>query len=324
VKKRAETKDGESRAKVDFRSAVGIDPGLATCGIAHVTRTMIGVAPPGDPIDGLPEYALCDGRRHQPCGGVFRSEAADEDTVAESNATRVRDLMYWLRPRLQSACDAGCEVVAAERYEHLRQSSSAAKLSAAHAAVVAETTRLDPRPSGQRYGSGLPAYPSAREVKRAVTGCDVATKRVVEAAVCRLVAGAAERFTEMRQCKRAGDVEHLADACAVALHALGHRSEVLFGALPGEEVTRVEVPPTFREVLTPSRIDGRAVVAVGPWMRRALGLKVEPVLAWYEAFNEGAAAYMVAVLPGEGERFWRDPKAEHKARLFLRAAACPT
>jgi hypothetical protein len=29
---------------------------------------------------------------------------------------------------------------------------------------------------------------------------------------------------------------------------------------------------------------------------------------------------MAAVLPGEGERFWKDPKAVHKARLFLRAA----
>lgn len=314
--KKAETKGGDGRAKVDFRSAVGIDPGLATCGLAHVIRR------DAEDPDRAP-FELCDGLRHQPCGGVFRSEAG-EDTVAESNATRVRDLMYWLRPRLQSACDAGCEVVAAERYEHLRQSSSAAKLSAAHAAVVAETTRLDPRPSGQRFGSGLPAYPSAREVKRAVTGCDMATKRVVEAAVCRLVAGAAERFTEMRRCKRAGDVEHLADACAVALHALGHRSEVLFGVFPGEEVTRVEVPPAYPYALTPHKIDGCAVVAVGPWMRRALGLKAEPALAWYEAFNEGAAAYMVAVLPGEGERFWRDTKAEHKARLFLRAAVRPT
>lgn len=314
MRKPAESKDLAPGLKTGFRSAVGVDPGLATCGVAHVLRREA-----EDP-EGTP-FELCDGRSHSPCGGVFRSEAADEDTVAESNATRVRDLMYWLRPRLQSACDAGCEVVAAERYEHLRQSSSAAKLSAAHAAVVAVTTRLDPRPSGQRYGSGLPAYPSAREVKRAVVGCDVASKRVVEAAVSRLVFGAAERFTGMRRAKRAGDVEHLADACAVALHALGCRREVLFGYYPGEEPAGVKLPPAFPEVLTPHRIDGRAVVAVGPWMRRALGLKAEPVLTWYEVLQEGACAFMAAVLPSAADKFWRDPKSVQRARVFLRAAA---
>jgi len=313
VRKRAETKDPAAGLKTGFQSAVGIDPGLATCGLAHVLRQ------DSEEPDAAP-FWLCNGDAHQPCGGVFRSEAADEDTVAESNAIRVRDLMQWLHLRLQSACAAGCEVVAAERYEHLRQSSSAAKLSAAHAAVVAETTQLDPRPSGQRCGSGLPAYPSAREVKRAVVGCDVATKRVVEAAVSRLVSGAAHRFTEMRRGRRAGDVEHLADACAVALHALGCRREVLFGYCPGEEPAGVKLPPAFPEVLTPHRIDGRAVVAVGPWMRRALGLKAEPVLTWREVFVDGGPSYMAAVLPGEGERFWKDPKSVHKARLFLRAA----
>lgn len=313
MKKKAETKAEEPGPKTGFRSAVGIDPGLATCGVAHVLRRSDLADPDAAPFE------LCEGR-HQPCGGVFRSEAA-EDTVAESNATRVRDLMYWLRLRLQSACEAGCEVVAAERYEHLRQSSSAAKLSAAHAAVVAETTRLDPRPSGQRYGSGLPAYPSAREVKRAVTGCDTATKRVVEAAVSRLVDGARGRFADMRRGKRAGDVEHLADACAVALHALGCRREVLFGYLPGEEMMRFELPPSSRDVLEPHKVDGRAVVAVGPWMRKALGLRAEPVLTWYEAFTEGAAAYMVAVLPGGVDRFWVNPKNVQRARVFLRAAA---
>jgi len=315
VRKPAKAKGEVSGPKTDFRSAVGIDPGLATCGVAHVLRRAFLDS------DGA-QFELCDGQTHSPCGGVFRSDAADEETVAESNATRVRDLMYWLHPRLQSACDAGCEVVAAERYEHLRQSSSAAKLSAAHAAVVAETTRLDPRPSGQRYGSGLPAYPSAREVKRAVVGCDVATKRVVEAAVSRLVCGAAERFTGMRRVKRAGDVEHLADACAVALQALGCRESVLYAARVGESPAVTGLPtPRFEVAPSPERLAGRAVIVAGPWMRRALGLKAEPVLTWYEAFAEGAAAYMVAVLPGAADKFWKDPKCIQHVRVFLRAAA---
>lgn len=318
MRKRVETKAPATGAKVDFRSAVGIDPGLATCGIAHVTRTMIGVAPPGDPIDGLPEYALCDGRRHQPCGGVFRSEAADEDTVAESNATRVRDLMHWLRPRLQSACDAGCEVVAAERYEHLRQSSSAAKLSAAHAAVVAVTSEIRQRALGW---SGLPAYPSAREVKRAVVGCDVASKRVVEAAVARLVVGARMSFEVMRKLRRAGDVEHFADACAVALHALGHRSKVLFLA-DGCDVIPERDRGAFEAMTTTHSPGGRAVICTEAWIE-TIGMKLPAdweFCAWFEA-DRGEGRFMAAVLPTPGSEWWRRKANANKARLFLRAAA---
>lgn len=311
AKKSAETKAAEPGPKTGFRSAVGIDPGLATCGVAHVLRVD---GTPAVPAEGGPRYVLCNGTPHSPCGGVFRSEAS-EGTVAESNAERVRDLLAWLRPRVYTA---GADVVAAERYEHLRQSSSAAKLSAAHAAIVAVTSDLSPGAIG---GSGLPSYPSAREVKRAVVGCDTATKRVVEAAVCRYVVGVEPVFAGMRKDKRAGDVEHLADACAVALHALGCRREVLFLA-DGNDVIPERDRGAFEAMTSFHSPGGRAVVCTEVWIE-TLGLKLPTdweFCTWFEA-DRGEGRFMAAVLPTPGSAWWRRKVNANRARVFLRAAA---
>jgi len=296
------------------RSVVGCDAGLVTFGIAHVARALRGdVDAVGAP--GILPYALAG-------AGVYLAREPDptaRETVAEQTAHRVHDLAAWLRRCLAYSVSQGAELVAAERYEHVRESSAAAKAAAGHAALVLECARLDPRPSAQRYGCGCPEYHSARDVKRAVTGCDVADKRVVRRAVERLVAGARERLAEMR----VADAAHLADACAVALCALGHAERALTAARNGQVPPLMGRPDFFEGAPSPSEIDGRAVVVAGTWMRRALKVAAGPPLIWREE-RIGEARFMAALLPGPADRFWRSEANARMARLFLRAAARPT
>lgn len=316
-------------------SAVGVDSGLATTGLAHLRATgFVDQSEPPFP------FQLVAGR-------LFRSERGDAATVAESNAERVLALSRWLDLELRRAVAAGAESFNAERYEQLRNASAAAMYAAGHAALVGATMRCDPRPKLQAAGNGAPAYFSARDCKRAATGCDVATKRVVGRAVRRLVLGASELLDGMR----VADAEHVADACAVALRALGHREQVLligddpdpgcgpfqctatadrFASLLQLDVSRRTVNPDPSGALAelfelgfPSDsapFDGRSVIASGAWARKSFRLKAAPVLEWSEARLDGAT-FMAAVVPGEGDRLWRSPENAHRAKLFLRAAA---
>lgn len=262
------------------------DLGLAHCGYALVRQ--IG-----------PHFAL-------DAHDVFTSEELPGETVAASNARRTVELSVWLR----GSVGRGLDPVAAERYEHVRQSSAAAKYAASHAALVCTLGRV-------------PDYLSARAVKRAVTGCDVACKRVVEAAVRRRVAGAGVAFDAYRAERQSDRVEHLADACAVALCALGVRTEPLYVALSGEGPVRSDLPDRVESLEIPADIDGRALIVAGPWARKVLRVKAAPVLAWRECELEGAR-FMAAVLPGAEDRFWWSAANARRADLFLRAATRPT
>lgn len=186
-----------------MKIAIGADPGLATFGLSCVSEE-----------GGTYALERCE---------VFRSANQEDFPFATNIAARTRDLALWLARQLNEVerLDfSGAKLsFAAERFEFLRNSVSASELAAGHAALVSTF--------GQRghyqYETtiqGLPDYPSAKEVKRAVTGCSVASKRVVECAVRQVVRGAAERLDGMLK----GDREHAADSIAVALHSLGwHR-----------------------------------------------------------------------------------------------------
>lgn len=269
----------------------GLDLGLAHCGHAFLAREPSGTV-----------LAAC---------GVFTSVEREGETVAASNARRVVELYEWLRARGFGGWGAA-ESVAAERYEHVRQSSAAAKYAAAHAALVCALGRV-------------PDFAPARAVKRAVVGCDVATKRVVEAAVRRQVDGAGAAFDRLRGERKAGHVEHLADACAVALHALGLCVAPLLVSRPGECPSIAHLPerPQGDELHFPEGVDGRALIVAGEWARKVLRLKAQPTLTWREA-QLGGGRFMAAVLPGAADRFWRSAANRHRADLFLRAAARPT
>lgn len=187
------------------RSVVGIDPGLMTFACAHVRRVA------GRRYEGDPVFELVSGRVYVP------PSRESVGTVAEETAVRVLDLDRWLLPVLAQAIADGAESFHAERYEQLRQSSAAAKYAAGHAVLTVASARTVPKPPRQDL-----TYVSGRDAKRAVTGCDVATKAVVIAAARRLVAGAGEALRALL----AGYRPHLADAIAVALHALGRREWV--------------------------------------------------------------------------------------------------
>lgn len=343
-----------------WRSVVGCDAGLVTFGLAHVARREF-VPPGAQPFElKLGQLPLV------PSTGVYLAREPDQtarETVAERTAHRVHELSDFLRPRLAAAVCAGAELVAAERYEHVRESAAAAKAAAGHAALVLDCARLDPRPHAQRHGCGCPEYRSARDVKRAVSGCDVAGKRVVRRAVERLVAGARDRLASMR----VADAAHLADASAVALCALGHRERVLvigeyqaLAAIGGREARRrcllckgtgrvceadaVEASGTVvnprpalcfcagtpviagfdvRKRPDPGQLDGRAVLVVGAAARQDLKLAAGPPLVWREE-RKGEERFMAALLPGPADRFWRNEASARKARLFLRSVARPT
>lgn len=210
------------------RSVVGMDPGLVTFACAHVVATQPVVL-------GAPAFRLVSGHVYVPPSRVAVG------TVAEETAVRVLDLDRWLRPVLARAIADGAESFHAERYEQLRQSSAAAKYAAGHAVLTVASARTVPKPPRQDL-----TYVSGRDAKRAVTGCDVATKAVVVAAARRLVAGAGEEMQGLL----AGYRPHLADAVAVALHALGRREWVsLIGEGPSIDGSPLPFSgPTFAQL----------------------------------------------------------------------------
>jgi len=329
------------------RSVLGMDPGLATFGCAHVRRS----DQLWDQTGITPNYRLVSGRVYVPPSRM------PEVTVAEENAVRVADLLRWLRPVLGQAVADGAESFAAERYEQLRQASAAAKYAAGHAALVAASSLCDPRPRLQAAGFGGPAYISGRDAKRAVTGCDVATKAVIISAAAKLVAGAGMAMRTLLASHR----PHLADAIAVALCALGHRERVVMVGesgsvraheqawrILGDDLASLEVqnlipePRAFEgsrtERIRPSfpmreakvralslepGFDGRAVIFVGARVAEAFEVVIDDPLAWNEVRCESGPAYMAAVLPDPvgSSKWWNDPKNVGRAKIFLRAAA---
>lgn len=323
------------------RSVVGIDPGLMTFACAHVRRVA------GRRYEGDPVFELVSGRVYVP------PSRESVGTVAEETAVRVLDLDRWLLPVLAQAVADGAESFHAERYEQLRQSSAAAKYAAGHAVLAVASSHCNPRPNPT---TALPAYVSGRDAKRAVTGCDVATKAVVIAAARRLVAGAGEALRGLL----AGYRPHLADAIAVAMHALGYRERVMLigegpaidgsplpfsgpafaqlrscaggdvamGAFSLADLFVGPAPCPMREakaravVLEPG-LDGRSAIFVGARVAEAFEVAIDDPLAWHEVRCESGPAYMAAVLPHPitEERWWKDPKNVARARMFLRAAA---
>jgi Holliday junction resolvasome RuvABC endonuclease subunit len=137
-----------------MKTAIGADPGLATFGLSCVSEE-----------GGTYALDRCE---------VFRSANQEDLPFATNVAVRTRDLAIWLARQfngIERIADSRALKfsIAAERYEFLRSSVSAAELAAGHAALVSMF--------GQRgqyqYETAipnLPDYPSAKEVKRAVTG----------------------------------------------------------------------------------------------------------------------------------------------------------
>ena len=203
-----EIKTGESQSVA--KVARGIDPGLAHLGWAEVRLGPFGYC-----------FTLLG-------YGVLETKAR-EGTVASSNAERTLQLSQYLDACNISEGHGRYMHTVAERYEHLRNSMNASKLAAAHAVVVAKL-------------GFVPKYVSPRSMKRAVTGCDVASKRVVERACARGVVGAREVFEQYRVSKRAGLVEHLADAMGIVIADLGFKQKpILLSTYPLTHDTKLAI-----------------------------------------------------------------------------------
>lgn len=286
-----------------MKSVVGIDGGLATTGLAHVR--------------------LARGAYQLVAGHVYSAPQYPDDGSAVETMLRVRDLYGWLGVRLGQAVTDGAESFHAERFEHVRSSSAAAKYAAGHAALALACSNCEPRPKLQALGSGLPEYIPAGDVKRALTGCAKATKRVMVAAARRHVVGASEALHDMLAEAR----PHLADAIGVAMYALGHCTNP---AICGDtsEIHDLELSGVGHSVIAQfdwhdpiretSVFTGGAVVFVGAKMARRHGLDDEP-LRWTELRHDSGVC-MAAWLPYPALRWWRSPANQAKARTFLRAA----
>lgn len=314
-------------------SAVGVDGGLATCGIAHVRRVERDVKTHVDR-----DYELVAGRTFAP-----GSDYADS-SAAEAMLLRARDLHAWARTVLGQAVLAGAESFHAERFEYVREATASAKYAAGHTALALACAQCDPRPARQRHGSGLPEYVAARDAKRAATGCAEATKRVVIAAAARLICGADSALRGLLAESR----PHLADAAAVALCALGHRERPVLvaaaGLLPAALARLAQVSPRGRSIedaFTAREMGlrgpyplnsweaGRALVFAGRRSAAALGLHGRTApdpLRWcelrFETDSRRDVACMAALLPDPAdERWWGRSENAARARTFLRAAA---
>lgn len=282
-----------------MKIAIGADPGLATFGLSCVSEE-----------GGTYALERCE---------VFRSANQEDFPFATNIAARTRDLALWLARQLNEVerLDfSGAKLsFAAERFEFLRNSVSASELAAGHAALVSTF--------GQRghyqYETtiqGLPDYPSAKEVKRAVTGCSVASKRVVECAVRQVVRGAAERLDGMLK----GDREHAADSIAVALHSLGCRVAPLLVSSDLNEVPQNLRGHSLVTGCVAADLYGRALIVFGDDARRDARLPIlleREFLSW-NFHSDRAWAFVPSTVIRDD--WWAVKKNADKARRFLATA----
>lgn len=291
-----------------MKIAIGADPGLATFGLSCVSEE-----------GGTYALERCE---------VFRSANQEDFPFATNIAARTRDLALWLARQLNEVerLDfSGAKLsFAAERFEFLRNSVSASELAAGHAALVSTF--------GQRghyqYETtiqGLPDYPSAKEVKRAVTGCSVASKRVVECAVRQVVRGAAERLDGMLK----GDREHAADSIAVALHSLGCRTPPILVVDSHRDVPDGIAHDPIVEGVHSLSEKGRALIVLGQIARHHAQVPYIDESAWMSwtdltgtIRNNADRRNMYAFVPSPSEKpeWWAVKKNADKARRFLATA----
>ena len=197
---------GESTPRV----VRGIDPGLAHLGWAEVRLAPL-----------VHNLTLLG-------SGVCETKGA-ETNIAISNAQRSFQLAQYLDAQNISEGRGRYMPTAVERYEHLRDSASASKYASSHAIIVSKL-------------GFVPKYIAARSMKKHVTGCDVASKRTVEHACARFVHGAREAFVVLRDARRSGYVEHLADAIGIAMSHLGFKQKpILLSTYPLTHDTKLAI-----------------------------------------------------------------------------------
>lgn len=282
-----------------MKTAIGGDPGLATFGLSCVSEE-----------GGTYALERCE---------VFRSANHEDLPFATNIAVRTRDLALWLARlffeiELHTA-RAHKFSIAAERFEFLRNSVSASELAAGHAAL-ASTFGQREHYHYETVIHGLPDYPSAKEVKRAVTGCSFASKKVVECAVRQVVRGAAERLDGMPK----GDREHAADSIAVALHSLGCRVAPLLVAADLNETPKSIERSSFISGLDAADLSGRTLIVFGDDARRDARLPFlieSDFLSWNFHANRAWAFVPSTVVRDD---WWAVKKNADRARRFLATA----
>jgi Holliday junction resolvasome RuvABC endonuclease subunit len=170
---------------------IGLDPGLATCGIAIVE-----LETPYSRVVRLDVHRTAPSPKKQ-------AVLSASDTLR-----RARELSAWLSPWLDTA-----DAVAAERFSAPRNAGAAAKIGWAWGVIAAQTE-----------ARRLPVVqPSPQEVHRALCGSAQAAKTEVEA-VCRARIrawpGTDDAIEELEQSHPCSAHEHAWDALAVVLASL--------------------------------------------------------------------------------------------------------
>jgi len=186
---------------------LGLDPGLANCGLAAVE-----LLPDGEQIIAL---------------DVFRSEkSAKKANVLDASDTlrRARELARWLAMWSSHLLDLHYDVrlLAAERFSAPRNASAAAKIGWAWGVIAALAEDLH-----------IPVVqPSPQEVKRCVCGKRDASKEDVEAAMRVRFSRADDAIRNLEARIVASHREHAWDALAVVVASLD--SDVVRAIRPRE------------------------------------------------------------------------------------------